>query len=89
MNRYDRAAAWYDVLAGEPFYRVGREQAISAMHLRKGSRVLDIGCGTGLNFPLLLDAVGSEGTVVGVDLSHGMLEVADRKSTRLNSSHAQ
>ena len=52
----------------------------SALHLREGSRVLDIGCGTGLNFPLLLAAVGRSGQVVGVDRSREMLEVARRKT---------
>ncbi len=44
--------------------------------------MLDIGCGTGLNFPLLLAAVGPSGQVVGVDRSREMLEVARRKTTQ-------
>jgi len=44
--------------------------------------VLDVGCGTGLNFPLLLEAVGESGQVVGVDHSPEMLEVARRKTVR-------
>ena len=80
MKRYGRSAAWYDTVSGEPIYRVGRECAVSALHLREGSRVLDIGCGTGLNLPLLLTAVGRSGQVVGVDLSREMLEVARRKT---------
>ncbi len=83
MKRYTRSAAWYDTVSGEPIYGVGRECAISALHLREGSRVLDIGCGTGLNFPLLLAAVGRSGQVVGVDRSHEMLEVARRKTITL------
>ena len=45
--------------------------------------MLDIGCGTGLNFPRLLAAVGPSGQVVGVDRSHEMLEVARRKTIHL------
>jgi len=52
------------------------------MQLQEGSRVLDVGCGTGLNFPLLLEAVGESGQVVGVDRSPQMLEVARRKTVR-------
>jgi len=80
MSRYTHSASWYDTVSAEPIYRVGRERAIPALHLREGSRVLDIGCGTGLNFPLLLAAVGPRGQVVGVDRSHEMLEVARRKT---------
>jgi demethylmenaquinone methyltransferase/2-methoxy-6-polyprenyl-1,4-benzoquinol methylase len=80
MSRYTHSASWYDKVSAEPIYRVGRERAIPALHLQEGSRVLDIGCGTGLNFPLLLAAVGRSGQVVGVDRSREMLEVARRKT---------
>lgn len=81
MQRYTRSASWYDAVSAEPVYRVGRERAIPALNLRAGSRVLDIGCGTGLNFPHLLAAVGPRGQVVGVDRSHQMLDVARRKTS--------
>lgn len=82
MARYTYSASWYDTMSAEPVYRVGRECAIPALHLQAGSRVLDIGCGTGLNFPLLLEAVGPRGQVVGVDRSRQMLEVARRKTVQ-------
>jgi demethylmenaquinone methyltransferase/2-methoxy-6-polyprenyl-1,4-benzoquinol methylase len=44
--------------------------------LKAGDTVIDIGCGTGLNFHLLHQAVGSKGTVIGVDLSESMLAQA-------------
>ena len=84
MSRYTHSASWYDIISAEPIYRVGRERAIAALRLREGSRVLDIGCGTGLNFPLLLAAVGPSGKVVGVDRSSEMLEVARRKTIHLS-----
>lgn len=80
MSRYTHSTSWYDTVSAEPIYGVGRERAIPALRLREGSRVLDIGCGTGLNFPLLLAAVGQSGQVVGVDRSREMLEVARRKT---------
>jgi ubiquinone/menaquinone biosynthesis C-methylase UbiE len=46
--------------------------------VRPGDRVLDLACGTGLNFSHLRALVGETGRVVGVDLSPRMLEVADR-----------
>lgn len=72
--RYAGGARLYDVLSGEwPVYRPGRVLGIGELRLQPGDRVLDVGCGTGLNFPLLLDAVGPCGAVVGVDASRSML----------------
>ena len=82
MSRYTHSATWYDAVSAERIYGVGRQRAIPALHLQEGSRVLDVGCGTGLNFPLLLAAVGQSGQVVGVDRSPEMLTVARRKTIR-------
>lgn len=83
-GRYTGSARLYDILSAErQVYRAGRVLGIGAMHLQPGHRVLDVGCGTGLNFPLLLDAVGPSGAVVGVDASSSMLARARaRRETR-------
>jgi demethylmenaquinone methyltransferase/2-methoxy-6-polyprenyl-1,4-benzoquinol methylase len=39
--------------------------------------VVDIACGTGLNFPLIEQMIGPEGQIVGVDLTDAMLAQAD------------
>jgi S-adenosylmethionine-diacylgycerolhomoserine-N-methlytransferase len=75
MDRYSRVARVYDRLSAEPVYRAGRVEAVAALGLARGERVLDVGCGTGLNLPLLT-AVGPTGLVVGVDRSTRMLDVA-------------
>ena len=80
MERYTRFAGWYDLVSAEAVYRVGRLTAIPALGLEEGDRVLDVGCGTGLNLPLLLDAVGRTGQVVGLDRSPQMLAVAAAKA---------
>ena len=45
-----------------------------------GERILDVGCGPGFYVAELLDAVGPEGSVVGVDGSAASLAVAARRS---------
>jgi len=81
--RYTVSARFYDILSLEwPVYRAGRVTAIGAMGLLPGMRVLDLGCGTGLNHPLLVDAVGPTGTVIGVDSSRQMLAQARHRSSR-------
>ncbi|MEN8261493.1 MAG: class I SAM-dependent methyltransferase, partial [Pseudomonadota bacterium] len=52
------------------------QKAADALALRRGDTVVEIGCGTGLNFPLLQDAVGPKGKIVGVDLTDAMLDQA-------------
>jgi demethylmenaquinone methyltransferase/2-methoxy-6-polyprenyl-1,4-benzoquinol methylase len=53
-----------------------RRKAVSRMEVEPGGSVLEVGCGTGRNLAPLLQAVGVEGHVYGVDLSEGMLAEA-------------
>ena len=88
LHRYGPAARWYDVLSVErPVYRAGRVLGIDRLGLRAGDRVLDVGCGTGLNFPVLREAVGPGGAVVGVDASEPMLERARARIARTRWSN--
>jgi ubiquinone/menaquinone biosynthesis C-methylase UbiE len=68
-------AVWFYYLAG---MRIGRwrRMAVDALSLQPGDTVIEIGCGTGLNFSLLERAVGSEGKVIGMDISEAMLDQA-------------
>ena len=57
-----------------------RRRAVDLLRLAKGDRVVEIGCGTGRNFPLLEHAVGPSGAVVAVDLSEAMLARARKRA---------
>ncbi|WP_425953763.1 class I SAM-dependent methyltransferase [Xylanimonas sp. McL0601] len=75
---YRRKAKHYDVtsrLYPVPFYpqRSQRLRAVQALGLRSGDTVVDVACGTGLNFPLIEEAIGPDGRIVGVDLTDAML----------------
>lgn len=84
MNRptpYTMSARLYDVISFErPVYRAGRTAAVDLLSLAPGSDVLDIGCGTGLNFPLLQQQIGPTGTITGIDASAQMLTQARRRA---------
>jgi tRNA A58 N-methylase Trm61 len=56
--------------------RTARKQAVEALNLAPGDTVIDMGTGTGANLPLLRDAVGPTGTVLGLDASPKMLNRA-------------
>jgi SAM-dependent methyltransferase len=59
-----------------------RRKAVRRLHLKSGDRVLEIGCGTGRNLSYLVEAIGRDGHVYGVDLSEGMLAKAKELSGR-------
>jgi demethylmenaquinone methyltransferase/2-methoxy-6-polyprenyl-1,4-benzoquinol methylase len=75
---YDLMAGLYDLVAEAP-YRVARREAVRRLALKPGERVLDLACGTGVNFSLLHATVGDAGLVIGVDYSQGMLDQARKK----------
>lgn len=83
LPRYRLGARFYDVLSAERLvYRAGRLAALELLALDPGDRVLIVGCGTGLDIPLVIDAVGLTGEVVAVDRSPAMLRQAARKVAR-------
>jgi demethylmenaquinone methyltransferase/2-methoxy-6-polyprenyl-1,4-benzoquinol methylase len=53
-----------------------RTRAIKKLSLQRGDCVIELGCGTGLNFPFLIEQIGPEGRLIGVDLTPGMLDIA-------------
>jgi demethylmenaquinone methyltransferase/2-methoxy-6-polyprenyl-1,4-benzoquinol methylase len=55
-----------------------RHQARLALGVQRGDRVLDLACGTGLNFLHLRELVGDEGHIMGVDVTPAMLDIARR-----------
>ncbi|MFF1459539.1 class I SAM-dependent methyltransferase [Streptomyces sp. NPDC058330] len=70
-----RAAGWDNRFPGDgPAFAA----AVSALGLRPGDAVLDIGCGAGRALPALRAAVGAGGTVLGADLTPAMLDAAVR-----------
>jgi SAM-dependent methyltransferase len=54
-----------------------------AAGIRRGNKVLDVGCGTGVLAREALRRVGQEGQVVGLDLNEGMLAVAARSEPKI------
>jgi ubiquinone/menaquinone biosynthesis C-methylase UbiE len=84
---YRKKAKYYDLTSRfypAPGYpqRGQRRRAVQALGLRGGDTVIDMACGTGLNFRLLQQAVGPGGRIVGVDLTDAMLAHAqDRIET--------
>jgi SAM-dependent methyltransferase len=54
-----------------------------AAGIRRGDKVLDVGCGTGVLAREALRRVGQEGQVAGLDLNEGMLAAAARSEPKI------
>ncbi len=75
IDIYRQRAKGYDA-SGINSLQSWRKEAVQLLNLKRGDLVVDIGCGTGLNFALLEEAVGPEGKIIGVDLTDAMLDQA-------------
>jgi demethylmenaquinone methyltransferase/2-methoxy-6-polyprenyl-1,4-benzoquinol methylase len=79
-RRYDLYVRLYGLLGFR--YNAYRLRAIKLLHLNRADSVVDLGCGTGLNFHLLEEQIGVEGRLMGVDLSSEMLACAEERAHR-------
>ena len=81
LDHYDRFSSLIDLFRDWP-YGKARAAAIEELHLQPGDCVVDLFCGTGVNFEPLLAGIGPAGRVVAVDGSEAMLERARRRIAR-------
>jgi demethylmenaquinone methyltransferase/2-methoxy-6-polyprenyl-1,4-benzoquinol methylase len=79
IAEYDRCAPYINfgyALMFPQRVRFMKRHVLPQLGIERGQAVLDLCCGAGHNLPLLADAVGPRGTILGVDFSTGMLERA-------------
>ena len=87
-NAQDRAAFTYNAAAdffdASPlgFWDYFGRRTIELASLPRGSRVLDVCCGTGASALPAAEAVGPTGRIIGVDLAKELLELARRKAVQ-------
>jgi SAM-dependent methyltransferase len=77
------AAEVYDELFLPVLFYQWTPRVCELAGLQVGMRVLDVACGTGVLSLAAAEIVGPEGSVVGVDLNAGMIEVARRKAPHI------
>jgi demethylmenaquinone methyltransferase/2-methoxy-6-polyprenyl-1,4-benzoquinol methylase len=75
---YNRLSRWYDILAGGT-ERKYREWGLEKLSAQADEEILEIGFGTGHCLVSLARSVGPSGRVIGVDLSDGMLAMAQKR----------
>jgi len=77
MKWYDLIAPIYDK-AIRSLYLPYRRKVVKSLQLEPGQTVLDLGCGSGLNLELIMEGIGSQGKLIGVDFSIKMLKRAQK-----------
>jgi arsenite methyltransferase len=60
-----------------------RRAVVEAIQLKAGERVLDVGSGPGFLVAEIAEAVGSTGSVFGIDISESMMRMAERRCAGL------
>lgn len=71
---YDRLVKAFLLLGYR--YDVYRARALEKANLEENDFVIDLGCGTGINFPGILARIGEHGRLVGIDITPEMLNQA-------------
>ena len=74
---FNTAAYSWDELCRHDMKKV--EGILDLLEIKKGSRVLDVGAGTGVLVPSLSRRVTDSGHITAVDIAEKMIEVAERK----------
>jgi len=74
-----------DAMQALKFFKEYKRQTFTLMRIGAGSRVGDIGCGTGEDAKKLSDLVGAHGTVTGIDVSEAMLGEAKLRYAKLHN----
>lgn len=78
QDLYDTRSSKYDDSHHPRFAR----HCVELAKPRPGEHVLDLACGTGLVAYYASEAVGSSGSIIGVDISTGMLKEAEAKKPK-------
>lgn len=78
IRYYDKISLFYDFISNW-YYKKARNYAIGELKLKKGKTVLNVPCGTGVNFEYFQHYLGNSGSIIGIDLSKGMIDQAKRK----------
>lgn len=66
-----------------------RKRAADLLNIKEGDLVIELGCGTGLNFSHILKKIGPEGHLIGVDFSSKMLACEQERVDRSSWKNVQ
>lgn len=85
VNR--NAAEIYEEFFIPALFQEWADHTTDAARILAGQYVLDVACGTGILARTVAARVGPTGSVIGLDVNEGMLEVARRKAPEIEWKH--
>lgn len=77
---------WLEHADAQPDIQAIKRKMRTAAPIKPGDRVLDVGCGIGLETTRLAEHVGSSGQAVGIDVNEPMIDVARDRSSDADGS---
>ena len=81
IHYYDKISSIYDFISNW-YYTKSRNYAIQELKIKKEQTILNLPCGTGVNFKYFQNNLENSGLIIGIDLSRGMLDQAKRKAKK-------
>jgi ubiquinone/menaquinone biosynthesis C-methylase UbiE len=75
---------WLDRMDGNPLIQQVKQRMLDACPVREGDQVLDVGCGLGHEARRLVERVGPQGRVVGIDANPAMIAEARERVAGLS-----
>lgn len=80
VTQGDELGSWLQQVSAMPLLREGGRRSLDLLALSSGEHVLEVGCGSGVFLPMLAEAVGDSGRVVGLDRAPAFVEQARHRT---------
>ncbi len=61
-------------------FESSKQRTFELLEIKKGYRLLDVGCGTGEDVRAMASLVGRTGSVIGIDRSEAMVAEAQKQT---------
>jgi SAM-dependent methyltransferase len=84
VTRGEELGGWLQQVSTMPLLREVANRSMELLELSVGESVLEVGCGSGVFLPVLAEAVGQSGKVVGLDHASSFVEQACERTRGLS-----
>ena len=82
---FNKTAGTWDERYSTPALTTFLENLVPQFGLKPGQNILDIGTGTGILIPFLLQAVSPAGSIIGIDYAEKMVQICRSKYAHLKN----